>query len=348
MSDDALPPPALLFILSLLAGCSALGLWISYQNSERGVFGGRFLSDLSAGMLLSVAWLHLLDDASEKLEGLTEYPAANASMLFGYLLMATWATVAPCHHTTSNHMPLLSSKTEEPMSKNTFHAMEASISLHSVLIGVSYGLAQTGWQPQLELGLALCVHQLLEGVAIGALGRRVGPHRLHQSEWARTFAIFSFSLPLGAFLAIGVQAAVAFDDQAPSFRWASGLLGAFAGGTLTHIGVEMLHGTDAERAGASFMESAVQDVCPPVSPKVAPTDGAVEFGHEHSHHMHEAAPPPGRKPTFAPHILHSPDCAHQHDPLGRSHTFHILRTLLPRLLATSLGAALMAVLAIWA
>ena len=214
-----------------------------------------------------------------------------------------------------------------------------------MLIGVSYGLAQTGWQPQLELGLALCVHQLLEGVAIGALGRRVGPHRLHQSEWARTFAIFSFSLPLGAFLAIAVQAAVAFDDQAPSFRWASGLLGAFAGGTLTHIGVEMLHGTDAERAGASFMESAVQDVCPPVSPKVAPTDGAVEFGHEHGHHMHEAAPPPGRnsKPSF--HVLHSPDCASHPGP---SHTFHILRTLLPRLLATSLGAALMAVLAIWA
>ena len=107
----------------------------------------------------------------------------------------------------------------------------------------------------------------------------------------------------------------------------------------------MLHGTDAERAGASFMESAVQDVCPPVSPKVAPTDGAVEFGHEHSHHMHEAAPPPGRnsKPSF--HVLHSPDCASHPGP---SHTFHILRTLLPRLLATSLGAALMAVLAIWA
>ena len=48
--------------------------------------------------------------------------------------------------------------------------------------------------------------------------------------------------------------------------------------------------------------------------------------------------------------MHSnrPAGAHQHDPLGRSHTFHILRTLLPRLLATSLGAALMAVLAIWA
>ena len=71
MDDSALPPPALRVSLSLLAGCSALGLWISYQNSERGVFGGRFLSDLSAGMLLSVAWLHLLDDASEKLEGRT-------------------------------------------------------------------------------------------------------------------------------------------------------------------------------------------------------------------------------------------------------------------------------------
>ena len=74
-------------------------------------------------------------------------------------------------------------------------------------------------------------------------------------------------------------------------------------------------------------------------------DGAVEFGHEHGHHMHEAAPPPGRnsKPSF--HVLHSPDCASHPGP---SHTFHILRTLLPRLLATSLGAALMAVLAIWA
>ena len=252
-------------------------------------------------------------------------------MLFGYLLMATWATVAPCHHTQSHQVPLLQQgNVEEPIDARTFHAMEASISLHSVLIGIGFGLAQTGWQPQLELGLALCVHQLLEGVAIGALGRRVGPTKLGRFEWGRCYAVFCLSLPLGAIVAVAVRAAVAFDDQTAEFRWTSGLLGAFAGGTLTHIGVEMLHGTDAERAGASF--SAAAPVCQHVSgrsPKVAPAESAEEEE--------------GRPKL---HILHSPHCAPTPpDLFGHG---SMLRTLLPRVCATFLGAALMGVLAIWA
>ena len=43
-----------------------------------------------------------------------------------------------------------------------------------VASGIALGVVQPAAllaQPQLELGLALCVHQLLEGVAIGARGR---------------------------------------------------------------------------------------------------------------------------------------------------------------------------------
>ena len=72
--------------------------------------------------------------------------------------------------------------------------LEASISLHSVLIGLGYGLGELGGQEQLVLGFALCVHQFLEGLTVGMLGRSSG---LSRNGWRCTYLVFTLSLPLG-------------------------------------------------------------------------------------------------------------------------------------------------------
>ena len=325
------------FCLALLAICSAAGLSISHFE-RGGKAAGRFLADMSAGVLLCVAWVHLLDDATDTLRGLTEYPAANMSMVVGFLVMAMWQTVAPCVHSHAAHdlaapiimhshgctsgrkahqVPLLP-QTSAPVSLSHFHTLELAISLHSILIGVGFGFVQSGFMQQLELAIALCVHQFLEGVAVGSLGRQVG---LNKCEWAQTYAIFTFSLPLGAVIALASQFFLPFDVNSPGYRWFSGLLGAFAAGTLTHIGCEMLstqHDHDPH-ADCRHSDLVSGPYVPPDQPTCPPCNGDMEG---------PLPPSMARLPSGL--------------PASRA------QRLMTRLLATSLGAALLGVLAIWA
>lgn len=310
--------------LAPLAVSSACGLSISSIPA----FRGRILADLSAGVLLSVAWLHLLVDAMEKLEGLSTYPAANASMLAGFLVMAGWQFFLPCHHTVAGKLPLLhpsESPADPCATRRRFHMLEVAVSFHSILIGVGFGFAETGWQQQLELSLALCVHQFLEGLAIGSLGRQCS---LGSFEWIRTYLIFSFSLPFGALAALGVQVVSPFDDQSTPYRWASGLLSAFASGTLTYIGVAMLMNTATTPPPiGDDPASRVADASERGEGDAVVLEGMSSWGI-----------PACMLDEPRTKLLCSKPCGFalsEDSPL-------------PRLLATFTGAALMAVLAIWA
>ena len=235
-------------VMTVLAAFSTLGMFMPFVSelsaSTQFSLQTQCLSGLSAGVLISVAWLHLLDDAQERLDGLSEYPAANAAMLSGYLLMAVIQGLMPCHHhTASNTLPLLPTSSLQPSVGGTeemrsrFFVLEASISFHSVLIGLSFGLANTGWRQQLGLGIALCVHQFLEGLAVSTMGRRSG---LGQRAWQFAFLVFALSLPFGAACGLGIRSLYAGFSNNVAVRWCSGLLNATAAGTLTHIGVDMV------------------------------------------------------------------------------------------------------------
>ena len=306
------------------------------------------LSGLSAGVLVAVAWLHLLDDAQERLEGLTEYPAANAAMLAGFLFMNGVQTLTmPCHHSPSSAgLPLLPTNSE-PKTRagverlRVFHVLEASISVHSVLIGLGFGLGELGGQEQLVLGLALCVHQFLEGLTVGMLGTKSG---LSRRGWRCTYLVFTLSLPIG--VAAGVTVRHIYDgfDDNLTFRWCAGLLNALAAGTLTHIGVHMCSAHAEE---------------PPPSP--IPVPMPVPVPHERSMTPDSVTkiacadrPVPGLPPD--------PDCYSRHQALVAMVGESVDDTAMPgyllgacepprdvlRILAAGFGATLMAVLAIWA
>jgi len=241
----------------VLLTCSGLGIFFPFVG-----FGGgnktwrSLLSSVSAGVVLCVAWLHLLDDAQDSLEGLTDFPAANAAMLLGFLVMAACHAFAPCPH-NSKEVPLLGSSSvpkddvaclvddhstgsapPNPRIVTRFHAMEVSISFHSVLIGLAFGFT-VAWREQVGLGIALCVHQFFEGMALGTSGRQA---RLTSREWLRTYIVFCLSLPLGIAAAITLQLLSDVNSTAnTTWRWSYGLASAFAAGTLTHIGVEMIN-----------------------------------------------------------------------------------------------------------
>ena len=237
-----------------LAVVSALGVFVG-RDGDSGSGPKRsegLIASLSAGVVLCVSWLHLLDDAQDTLQDLTDYPAANCAMLVGFLLMWLCQAQTRCHHSSGSHsswggeemlLPIESagtcaadcaqgktvSKAPSPPDAalvTRFHVMEASISFHSFLIGLGIGFAQSGWRAQLVLGGSLCVHQFFGGCAVGTVGKLC---QLSKNAWRWTFVIFSLSLPSGVAFAISAQL-LATDASNVGYQWALGLLTACAAG----------------------------------------------------------------------------------------------------------------------
>jgi len=110
------------------------------------------------------------------------------------------------------------------------YAIEGSIALHSVLIGVGLGVLTEYANIEILL-VALCFHQLFEGIALG--GAVV---KANQSRWflAGLILCFSLSCPIG--VAIGAGISDTFDENS-SGLWTQGVLYSFACGTLLYIGL---------------------------------------------------------------------------------------------------------------
>jgi zinc transporter ZupT len=226
-----------------------------------------FLNDASVGVILSVAWVHLLGDSQECLSPLTTYPAANCAMIAGFLAMvfleAFGSQAATCVLSErrccreavmarSNQTALLPgvcalcghARRSTPSEASRFKRMEAGISFHSIVIGLGVGASATiGPEKPLALGLALCPHQFLEGYALGALGKAA---QLDRATWLRAVAIFAFSLPLGMAIAVGAAsaagAAAAQAESGDPYNWATGLMNGFCAGMLTQSATEVLVG----------------------------------------------------------------------------------------------------------
>jgi zinc transporter 1/2/3 len=110
------------------------------------------------------------------------------------------------------------------------YVIEISISLHSILIGVGLGVLSDYADIEILL-VALCFHQLFEGIALG--GAVV---KADQSKWflGGLIFFFSFSCPIG--VAIGAGIANTFDPQSGGL-WTQGVLYSIACGTLFYIGL---------------------------------------------------------------------------------------------------------------
>ena len=233
----------------VLAVVSALGVFVGRDGSDSSGVpkrGEGLLASVSSGVVLSVSWLHLLDDAQDTLEDLTEYPAANCAMLVGFLLMWLCQAQSRCHHSSPSPsswggetrllpvstasdtiLAALKAPPLPPSSALTrFHLMEASISFHSFMIGLGIGFAQGGWRAQLVLGGSLCVHQFFEGCAVGSVGKA---SQLSRVAWRWTFVIFSLSLPAGVYSAVAFQLLATVRSNV-GYQWALGLLTACAAG----------------------------------------------------------------------------------------------------------------------
>lgn len=138
---------------------------------------------LGSGVLLSLALLHILVKAQAMLDEQSDFPVANAGLICGFFVMVLSHQLAPKR--------LLNQY--DGASEVTFYFVEASIALHSLMIGLALGFSQQkGWKPLVSLGVALCAHQFLEGYILSTLAKRT----LRPREVARVCLVFTLAPPL--------------------------------------------------------------------------------------------------------------------------------------------------------
>lgn len=217
----------------------------------------------ATGVICGVALAHVLPDANEYLQNVTDYPLANVIAMLGAFLMILLEQVGmifmarlsqvvaqPALDTTCSSLDshahsllaldghthsqplLLPGVTDLPLSTKVMaYAMEAAIAIHSVLIGMGLGVINNSFARAVTLALALCFHQLFEGMALGMSAIRAD---LDRRALLSLITIFSTSCPLGGCFGLLVSESLDFEDERTSLIL--GTMNALAAGTLLQIG----------------------------------------------------------------------------------------------------------------
>jgi zinc transporter ZupT len=142
----------------------------------------------------------------------------------------------------------------------TLHALELSIAVHSIILGVEYGL-QTSGKTLLALTLALGFHQCLEGVAVGAAlqafqkqqdnlhrqsGNSAATHGFSRCKLWSFLLVFASSISLGVAIGLALSSSQA---ESAANETLQGVFGAVASGSLLYVSL-------AEQIGRYFSHEA--------------------------------------------------------------------------------------------
>lgn len=291
------------FMLILIIVFSVIGVGFPFWIVRRGgsnILNTKIFDNLqcfAVGLICGVSVLHIFADAQEDLSQLNEFPIAGTVALLGCFTMLALnrivTLIAARHsseHSEHDHHDQSSARdlsiavhtahsaegssasragtVQRPMTEDasgSFHGhthqrllldpalgtgiaarikaylLELAIAVHSILVGLSVGLIDenSSKTPVIDvsiLGIAVCFHQLFEGIAVGNQGVRVG---FNFEAGAVMVCMYTFSCPLGG--VAGIAIASSLDTSSEHALWVIGLLNAFAAGTLIEIGfVDML------------------------------------------------------------------------------------------------------------
>jgi len=231
---------------------------------------------LSTGVVFAVALCHVLADAAAILDtvdvtlafetatglrgGGDVLPIAEALVCLGIFVMLVIDQCIPCHHhphfyeiegESASEREGLSLLPASPINNQPrpitipvhpakLYATEASIALHSVIIGFTIGVnPDTTALPGFTI--AMIFHQILEG---GVLGVMAVNTRIGVSASVILVGMFSASLPVGIGLGMHVYRLAdgneSNGDEWDGSVWFQGVPNAVAGGMLLHIGFELL------------------------------------------------------------------------------------------------------------
>ena len=165
------------------------------------------------------------------------------------------------------------------------YAMEFSISLHSVVIGFSLGVTDSGTSALVGLTIALCFHQFFEGLAMGLAAYEA---KFSKKAFITLVAVYSLSIFIGAVIGINVIKLVSEEEAEKWEGYITGVPNAVAAGMLLHIGQEFLSkdlGVHAPHTSSNFEKVAKLSLL--VLGGVIMAFIALTHEHNHDHHGHD-------------------------------------------------------------
>ena len=219
--------------------------------------GFRIMRSFAAGVMLGVAFVHLLFEGNEKLSEVSiDYPAlaftvATMGTMFVLgceQLMATFLRVpvenldASPEESNEHSYALKTIARSDSLSVIVkAYMMEFSVAIHSVIIGLALGY-MSGKENLEELQvliIAIVFHQFFEGVGLGTTLQEA---RLELGKWQIILFVLIFSSMLSFGIVIGILITY-YNEEAETTNelYINGCLNALAAGILIYIAlVEMI------------------------------------------------------------------------------------------------------------
>ncbi|KAG4102363.1 Zinc/iron permease [Neocallimastix lanati (nom. inval.)] len=108
------------------------------------------------------------------------------------------------------------------------YLLEIGISLHSILIGVAFGMTKD--EELIVLMIALIFHQFFEGISLSSVF--IEAHFKRFTAIAIMVVVYSLTLPFGAIIGIIIRSAIESTDKA--YLTTQGIIDAIAGGILVY------------------------------------------------------------------------------------------------------------------
>jgi hypothetical protein len=116
--------------------------------------------------------------------------------------------------------------------------LEIGIIVHSVAIGLDVGASDAGASTSIGYIVALCFHQLFEGLGLGtmiAAAMEQHPGLISGAKAALMVGFFATTLPAGILIGMLLRSLPTFLNNSPPERWLIGVLDCVSGGILLYI-----------------------------------------------------------------------------------------------------------------
>lgn len=211
-------PCLVIFTSSFISGILA---YAGYNSHNNYVLIKRIVKLFSAGILVSLALVHIVNESVLTLAKVTEFPLAGVCVLYGLLIMI--AIDGLCNQGSRECLPVCEQEEIERRGRClSLMMLEVGCVFHSIFIGIALGLAL-----DLNIVIAVAFHQVFEAVCIGFA---IGDADLSFAKAIGMVMIYSAMTPVG--IVIGY---FAYDDSSIICIYVAGCFQAFSAGILIYV-----------------------------------------------------------------------------------------------------------------
>ena len=227
-------------------GCSFSIFVINYFYSSNNISTiEQCFRFISAGIMTSLATVHLFPDAQDNFITITEFHWAGICVLGGIIFMMLIENIvhgSNHHHHDMNHIniPIESDKNIIKI-KSRAILLEIGCVFHSVIIGITLGTVKIHNEESqlITLLIGLCCHQFLEGLGLGAI--------LASAKFSifKSFIfkmLFSVTAPIG--IAIGISMSETYDETSYRANIIQGIFNGISCGLLLYVSLVQLISED--------------------------------------------------------------------------------------------------------